>query len=147
MEIHIIRVGLAALAMAASPYALYGSVSAEFPSELVGTWVQLAKNEEGIMFVHVSEHSENEIRGVLEIKGSKDCPQPVAFHGSIEGDRVIIKSTADIVCGYGGTLSGEVRKVDADTFIGNFSYQYKMLNWTFTWASGTFVLHIVPKRK
>ena len=62
MDILIVRAGLAVLAMAVSPKVLCGTVTAEFPSELVGTWVQPAKNEEGIMLVHVSLHSESEIR-------------------------------------------------------------------------------------
>ncbi len=147
MVLFIMRVGLGLLAMTTAHYAGSETLLKEFPSELVGTWVQPTKHEEGIMLVHVSEHTSTDITGILEIKGSKDCPQSVAFHGNIENDRVVIKSSSDIVCGYDGVLTGEVRKAGDDSFVGNFAYQYKVLNWTFTWASGTFVLHIPPKQK
>ena len=119
----------------------------EFPTELVGTWVQPSKGEEGVMLVHVSAYTPVELTGVMVIRGSKDCPEPVAFSGVITADRVIITSTETVVCGYEGILIGEVRKDSSDTFSGTFAYKYKLLNLTFTWANGTFVLRIPLNQK
>lgn len=118
-----------------------------FPTELSGIWIQPNRNETGVMLVRVDEHNENTIIGVLEIRGSKDCPQPVAFMGKIEEKRVLIESTAHVVCGYGGRLTATVTKDGDDVYVGDFRYTYTMLGFVFTWASGTFRLSAMHKQK
>jgi hypothetical protein len=118
-----------------------------FPNELLGTWIQPTKDETGVMLVYVKESKDNSITGILEIRGSKDCPQPVAFLGKIEEKKILIESTAKIVCGYGGKLNAVVLREGADAYVGNFVYTYTVLGVAFTWANGTFRLTGVEKKE
>jgi len=126
---------------------LYCSALFAFPLELSGTWVQPDKNESGPMFVHVLEHTDHTLEGVMEIRGSKDCPQPIAFRGTIKEKRVLIASTASIVCEHQGTLTGEVVKESEDVYTGTFRYTYVMFGWPITIASGGFTLVPVAKKE
>lgn len=119
------------------------------PKELAGTWMQPSKNESGAMRVYVTEYKEKEIFGILEIRDTPDCREPVAFRGIIDSEkgRVLIQSTETVVCGYGGFLVGEVRRGGIGTFIGNYEYRYPIFKTkTLTFASGTFVLEPVPQK-
>ena len=115
------------------------------PTELSGTWVQPDKNESGAMLVHVREYTAHAVHGVIEIKKSTDCTQPIAFRGTIEPNRVLIESTEAIVCGYNGKLTGEMVKEGEHVYSGTFRYTYSLFSWPMTFAEGVF--RLVPKER
>lgn len=106
-----------------------------FPAELEGTWEETFVGDVGPMTVSIQDFDGMNAAGFIHIQNSRHCPARIPFRGKLlDGKRMQIESSAEIVCGYAGKLTGEVVGEAGDTYTGSFQYRYLRV----TWARGTF---------
>lgn len=110
-----------------------------FPEALKGEWIRPSHDEHGTINIVITKKEGNTIHGIMTLTGSTYCTEPIPFKGSGSGDTAFIVSDAEVICGYGGTLKGQVTHVNDALYIGNFSYTW----FGITWAHGTF--RLIPK--
>lgn len=108
---------------------------AAFPAELAGTWEDAYMGDVGPISVSIQHFDGVTAVGVIHIRNSPHCLAPVPFRGQlVDGKRMQIESSADIVCGYSGKLTGEVVNEGDALYTGSFQYKYLRI----TWGRGTF---------
>ncbi len=107
-----------------------------FPEALEGEWVRPSYDEHGAINIVITKKEGNIIHGIMTLTGSVYCTEPIPFKGSGSGDTASIVGDAKIICGYGGTLTGQVTRVNDNFYTGNFAYTWFYI----TWARGTFQL-------
>lgn len=110
-----------------------------FPAVLEGEWVRPSYDEHGTINIVITKKDAHTIHGIMTLTGSAYCTEPIPFKGSGSGDTASIIDDAEIVCGYKGTLTGQVTRVNDNFYTGNFAYKW----FGITWARGTF--RLTPK--
>ncbi len=111
-----------------------GTASA-YPPQLDGTWEESFNGDAGPISVSIQHFNGVTAVGVIHVRNSAHCLAPVPFRGQlVDGKRMQIESSADIVCGYSGKLTGEVVNEGDALYTGSFQYKYLRI----TWGRGTF---------
>lgn len=110
--------------------------SETFPKKLEGYWEQSVNGEHGNISIVITEKEGDTIKGILTLTGSAYCKDPIPFRGTGSGSTAYIIGDGPIICGYGGTLRGQVSRINDESYAGNFSYTW----FGITWAYGTFQL-------
>lgn len=110
-----------------------------FPEALEGEWIRPSHDEHGAINIIITKKIGNTIYGVMTLTGSAYCTEPIPFRGEGVGDTATIIGDAKKICGYNGTLTGHVTRVNDDLYTGDFAYTWFYI----TWARGTF--RLMPK--